>query len=350
MNLRPRSPRRLVPLLVAIALGCGPEELPEVDLPAEPLAPDAPELVQVTALDASRIASVRASGEEGANAAAAVMDGRMDTRWAGPGPGAWLEADLGEVRPLESFDIAWHRGDLRTSAFRIEVSADGARYQDVFSGSSSGRTLVAERYAFARTEARFVRVVVEGNSENGWAGITELAAPLAAAELPQGGCVPTGEETAPVRKVSASAHEDLGGEAGPLEAVDGDLSTRWACLGEGCWLRVDLGRTRQLAAVQLAWHRAEERSSRYVVAVSEDGVSYTDVASGRSARKAGLQRVELTAAAGRYIRVTVNGNTQDTWASLAELTALASTGCDGTPTRPEPAPALVARAPAPAEG
>jgi hypothetical protein len=71
-------------------------------------------------------------------------------------------------------DIAWYKGNERTSNFVIQSSTDGTAYTTLFSGTSSGTTLNPEKYTFSSTNARYVRVTVNGNSQNNWASITEL--------------------------------------------------------------------------------------------------------------------------------------------------------------------------------
>jgi hypothetical protein len=44
----------------------------------------------------------------------------------------------------------------------------------MFSGDSSGTTLNSEKYVIPATDARYVRVTINGNTANTWASITEL--------------------------------------------------------------------------------------------------------------------------------------------------------------------------------
>src|SRR6266516_1147654 len=83
---------------------------------------------------------------------------------------------LGGQKTICSVDIAWYRGNLRVNNFVISASSDGTSFTNVFTGKSSGTTLSAETYSLPTTvTARFVRVTVNGNTENNWASITELS-------------------------------------------------------------------------------------------------------------------------------------------------------------------------------
>ena len=117
--------------------------------------------------------SISASGNDG-NVPSNVLDNNLNTRWSNLGIGSWILADLGSTNTVCSVDIAWYSGNQRTSNFVIATSTDGSAFTNVFSGTSSGTTLNSEKYTFSSTNARYVRVTVNGNSQNNWASITEL--------------------------------------------------------------------------------------------------------------------------------------------------------------------------------
>ena len=119
------------------------------------------------------VSSVSANGNDG-NVPQNVLDNNLNTRWSNLGIGSWILMDLGSTDTICSVDIAWYSGNQRTSNFVIATSTDGSSFSTVFSGTSSGTTLNSEKYTFSSTDARYVRVTVNGNSQNNWASITEL--------------------------------------------------------------------------------------------------------------------------------------------------------------------------------
>jgi F5/8 type C domain-containing protein len=119
------------------------------------------------------IGNVKASGNDG-NVPSNVIDDNLSTRWSNYGIGSWITADIGSQKTICSVDLAWYKGDIRISNFVISVSNDGTSFTNVYSGKSSGTTLSFEHYNFAETQARFVRITVNGNSMNNWASITEM--------------------------------------------------------------------------------------------------------------------------------------------------------------------------------
>jgi F5/8 type C domain-containing protein len=109
-----------------------------------------------------------------------VLDNNLDTRWSHEGIGSWFQADLGAKKIICSIDIAWYRGDERSYKFAISISNDGSNFINVYSGTSSGETLSAERYAFSDlSEARYLKITINGNTDDdadlkNWAAITEI--------------------------------------------------------------------------------------------------------------------------------------------------------------------------------
>jgi hypothetical protein len=111
-----------------------------------------------------------------ANVPSNVIDKNLNTRWSKDGTGSWIQFDLGSKAKICSVDIAWYRGDMRENVFAISVSDDGTNFKNVFEGKSGGTVTGFEKYNLpSDTEGKLVRITVNGNSENNWASITEIA-------------------------------------------------------------------------------------------------------------------------------------------------------------------------------
>ena len=120
------------------------------------------------------VSKVVASSDDG-NVPNNVLDNNLGTRWSGYGIGSFIKADLGLQKTICYVDIAFYKGNERTNNFVIAVSKDGSAFTNVFSGKSSGTTLSFERFDFADvSQARYVKITVNGNTQNNWASITEL--------------------------------------------------------------------------------------------------------------------------------------------------------------------------------
>ncbi len=120
------------------------------------------------------VIAVETSDHRNEHVADNAIDGNLETRWSAPGDGAWIRFDLGESRSLSAVAIAWYKGDKRSAEFDIEVSDDAENWRHVLGGASSGGQLALERYSLPTVDARYLRIVGRGNTENMWNSITEV--------------------------------------------------------------------------------------------------------------------------------------------------------------------------------
>jgi hypothetical protein len=108
---------------------------------------------------------------------------------------------------------------------------------------------------------------------------------------------------------ASSAQAPLNGATfDPGNAVDGNLSTRWATdWSDPQWIRVDLGQSTTIRHVQLIWESAYGRA--YQLQVSADGTNWTTVYSTGNG-DGGVDDIDLTGT-GRYVRLygTARGTT-----------------------------------------
>jgi uncharacterized protein YxeA len=102
-------------------------------------------------------------------------------------------------------------------------------------------------------------------------------------------------------------------------AVDGSLATRWSADGEGQWITFDLGSSKSVDLVKIAWHKGNERSSSFDIKVSADNSNWSNVYSGTSSGSSlSLETANFTDTNARYVRILGYGNTVNTWNSITE--------------------------------
>jgi 3',5'-cyclic AMP phosphodiesterase CpdA len=139
---------------------------------------------------------------------------------------------------------------------------------------------------------------------------------------------------------AASASGDDGVGSVAANSQDDNLATRWSGQGVGSWLRMDLGSVQSLTGAAVAWHRGNERQNHFTLSTSEDGVTYTQVYAGTSTLTAAAQTYAFPSVRrARYVRVTVNGNTVNDWASISEARACGEQTVP-TPSTADSGPAL----------
>jgi hypothetical protein len=158
----------------------------------------------------------------------------------------------------------------------------------------------------------------------------EIPAPDArgsAAELTAPGC-------GILTTASVTASGDDGAGSVAANTQDDNLTTRWSGPGKGAWLTMDLGASKSVAGVTVVWHQGTARQNYYVLSTSVDGTTFTQASSGTSALDAAAQTYAFSARQARYVRITVNGNTVNDWASITEARACA----EQTSPAPTPTP------------
>jgi hypothetical protein len=128
--------------------------------------------------------------------------------------------------------------------------------------------------------------------------------------------------TAPAKIVvpgtSVLASADDGNVA--ANTVDGSLSTRWSANGDGQWVRYDLGATKTVAYVKVAFYSGDTRTSTFDVQTSSDGTTWTTRGSFTSGGTSlSLQTFDFADVSARYVRYLGHGNSVNLWNSLTEV-------------------------------
>jgi hypothetical protein len=121
----------------------------------------------------------------------------------------------------------------------------------------------------------------------------------------------------PVAGIMASGND---GDV-PANVLDNNFNTRWSNLGIGSWIQADLGSTMNICSVDIAWYLGNSRQNNFVISVSNDGTTFTNVFTGKSSGTTLSFETYILpgGTTGRYVRITVNGNTVNNWASITEL-------------------------------
>jgi hypothetical protein len=119
------------------------------------------------------IVAIKAKGSESGNPPSNAIDNDLNTRWSNYGFGSWIRADLGSKKLISTVGIAWYKGNLRKNDFVISISNNGKSFGEVFSAKSSRTTTSPEKYNINKS-ARYIRITVNGNTQNKWASITEV--------------------------------------------------------------------------------------------------------------------------------------------------------------------------------
>ncbi len=123
------------------------------------------------------ITSVTASGSREGAGPENTLDGRLSTKWAAYGDGAWIQYNLSASTQVTTMDIAWARGDTRKAYFDILLSVDGINWTPAAENmESSGVSDGLETYILTPSDALHIRIVGHGTSSNDWTMVSEVEA------------------------------------------------------------------------------------------------------------------------------------------------------------------------------
>jgi hypothetical protein len=255
---------------------------------------------------------ITASGADALHPPSHALDQNINTRWSNLGLGSWIQMDLGQENVVCGVGINWHRGNERINSFVISMSKDGKTFTNVYSGKSDGASLTEQKYDFQSNTGRFIRVMVNGNTQNNWVSISELK--VYGYKTLSESCV----KSENLQAMAASSQVGFPSS----NVLDNNLNTIWSNYGLGSSIQLDLGTSKNICSLDIAWYKGNERQNKFVISTSIDGKSFKNVLSTVSSGKTlSFENYVFSDKLARYIKITVNGNTQNDYASIAEIRA-----------------------------
>ncbi|MDO6693210.1 polysaccharide lyase family 7 protein [Aliiglaciecola sp. 3_MG-2023] len=102
-----------------------------------------------------------------------------ESRWSSDGIDKELILDLGTSKEVKALTIKWYKGNQRTASFSVATSAsatlENATFTDVLENAdSTGTHSGFELVSLEESEARFIKIIGMGNSENTFNSIVEV--------------------------------------------------------------------------------------------------------------------------------------------------------------------------------
>lgn len=248
-----------------------------------------------------------ASSTAGFTTPGAGLDGNVTTAWTtgtNQVAGQTYTVDFGRVLEVTKvlFDSGAAYANDFPATYEISGSSDGVNWTKVASGAGTNRMVTADLWT--ATWMRYLRITQTG-TKAGWWSISEVAV------------TSTGKFDRAGWTVTSSP-------AGTTSALtDGDPATRWtsgAAQAPGQYVQVDFGARVTFNNVVLDTQKNSSSETdyprAYTVAVSDNGTSWSTVATGTGTFKA--TTVNFAATAARYLRVTQTGSSGSWW-SIGEL-------------------------------
>lgn len=118
----------------------------------------------------------------------------------------------------------------------------------------------------------------------------------------------------------------------PTNAIDNNFNTKWySTFIVNPWIKADLGSQNSVCSVNIAWADGASRQYSFIIAVSTDGTSFTNVFSGKSkGTSTSSEKYSFSESPARYVRVTVTQSHVGSASSLAQISELDIFGKIGT--------------------
>lgn len=238
------------------------------------------------------------SQESAALSADKVCDGDANTRWSSEfSDPQTLTLDLADVYALDRIELVWEAA--YGSAYRIDVSVDGANWQAFASETNSdgGTDVVRSSQVLS---ARYIRLTGTVRATQ-WGYSLFTVDVYGSEDLPPTPVpTPTPDLVNPI-SCSATASTVENAATPASNVCDTDPASRWSSeFADPQWVRVDLQSLHYIARVALEWETAY--ATQYQIQVSNDGANWTSVHT-ESASDGGADVVDITDATGRYVRV-----------------------------------------------
>lgn len=102
-------------------------------------------------------------------------DTSEESRWSNLGIGKELTLDFGESIEITNVAILWYRASVRTSNFEIQTSNDNSAWTSVLAPQASTITNSEfELYELTPSNARYLKLIGNGNSDSDWNSVIEL--------------------------------------------------------------------------------------------------------------------------------------------------------------------------------
>jgi hypothetical protein len=271
----------------------------------------------------TKITQVSANTPDPNFPASAVLDSNPQTLWSIYGKGASIEIDLGQTMTVCNVEIRWYKGDQRQNNFIISTSKDGSSFENTLESISSGTTSSFERYDLKDIKARYVKITVNGNTQNNYATIADIMV-----NTPQNpnnvafsqGITTSISQNCPEAKISKVTSSGTHKKYVPANAVDNNDQTRWVNTKKNSWITLDLGKTQTICSVDVQWFKGDQRVYSFTISVSKDNNKFTDVAKLKSTGNTNeSESYSLNDFGARYVRITVTGNTENNYASIQEI-------------------------------
>ena len=106
-----------------------------------------------------------------------MIDEDTSTLWSAKGIGKYVILELEKECEIGSAEIIFNPNQARNAEFELEVSVDGKKYTNVYTGTADGSVelLSWEKFEFSKPQkAKYVKLIANGSNLSDWNGVMEI--------------------------------------------------------------------------------------------------------------------------------------------------------------------------------
>jgi subtilisin len=110
----------------------------------------------------------------------------------------------------------------------------------------------------------------------------------------------------------------------PTNTIDNNLNTKWySTFSVNPWIKANLGALKSVCGVDIAWADGATRQYSFIIAVSTDGTSFTNVFSGKSkGTTTSPERYNFAESQAQFVRTTITQSHSGSASSLAQISEI----------------------------
>ncbi|WP_339617544.1 polysaccharide lyase family 7 protein [uncultured Gilvimarinus sp.] len=166
----------MLPLVVAVCSACSGSSSSTGSSASTSSSSSVASTDECTGTGALVINAASDDGSHDGHSPANTIDGSLEgeSRWSSQGDGKTLLLDLGAEATIAEVKTAWFNADERTSFYDIEASTDNNTWSTLVANGQSQGSEEFTTDSFDRLDARYVRIIGHGNSENLWNSLLEV--------------------------------------------------------------------------------------------------------------------------------------------------------------------------------
>lgn len=241
------------------------------------------------------IAVTASSTENGAGAAANVLDNNMQTRWSSQfSDPQWLLIDMGEDKDIFGLTLHWEAAYAKS--YDILLSKDSKEWIKAYA-TTEGNGSTDDIY-FGKKKVRFIKILLKERGTQWGYSLWEVKIKGPEDEIP----------------ITASASSKANH---PEDAMDGNPETMWwSGKTDKAWLEVEFRKERNLGGIFIGW--GEDYATSYKIEASSDKKTWNTIYEHRNG-KGGLDKIYVNIRDKRYLKIDCENSNGEKGYSVKEI-------------------------------